>query len=113
MSELERDPEIEEADELGEVEEDEEQAAVPSADAEVSPESRRFAGRRRRQPVKLERIDYKDYETLRRFIDDRGKILPRRQTGLSAKQQRALARAIKRARHLALLPFTSEHMMED
>lgn len=72
---------------------------------------RRFGGRRRRQSVKLERIDYKDYETLRRFIDDRGKIMPRRQTGLSAKQQRAIARAIKRARHLALLPFTSEHTM--
>ncbi len=57
-------------------------------------------------------IDYKEYEMLRRYIDDRGKIMPRRQTGTCAKHQRALARAVKRARHLALLPFTSEHTME-
>jgi len=53
-------------------------------------------------------IDYKDYELLRRYITDRGKILPRRQTGTCAKHQRALATAIKRARHVALLPFTGE-----
>ncbi|NDJ76130.1 MAG: 30S ribosomal protein S18 [Chloroflexi bacterium] len=53
--------------------------------------------------------DYKDVETLRRFMTDRAKIRPRRQTGLSAKNQRLLARQIKRARHLALLPFTDEH----
>ncbi|MGQ9905021.1 MAG: 30S ribosomal protein S18 [Anaerolineae bacterium] len=49
--------------------------------------------------------DYKDYERLRRYISPQGKILPRRRTGLSAKHQRLLARAIKRARHLALLPM--------
>ncbi|MGQ9815962.1 MAG: 30S ribosomal protein S18 [Candidatus Roseilinea sp.] len=49
--------------------------------------------------------DYKDYEQLRRYISPQGKILPRRRTGLSAKHQRLLARAIKRARHLALLPM--------
>jgi small subunit ribosomal protein S18 len=43
---------------------------------------------------------------LRRYVTDRGKIRPRRQTGTCAKHQRALARAIKRARHLALIPFT-------
>ncbi|NLH09138.1 MAG: 30S ribosomal protein S18 [Chloroflexi bacterium] len=53
-------------------------------------------------------IDYKDYELLRRYITDRGKILPRRQTGTCAKHQRALATAVKRARHVALLPFTGE-----
>jgi small subunit ribosomal protein S18 len=49
--------------------------------------------------------DYKDYERLRRYVNPQGKILPRRRTGLSAKNQRLLARAIKRARHLALLPM--------
>ena len=48
--------------------------------------------------------DYKDYEKLRRYVNPQGKILPRRRSGLSAKNQRLLARAIKRARHLALLP---------
>jgi small subunit ribosomal protein S18 len=49
--------------------------------------------------------DYKDYERLRRYITAQGKILPRRRSGLSAKNQRLMARAIKRARHLALLPM--------
>lgn len=53
-------------------------------------------------------IDYKQYDMLRRFVTEDGKIRPRRQTGTCAKHQRALARAIKRARHLALLPFTGE-----
>jgi len=50
-------------------------------------------------------IDYKDVDTLRNFVGDRGKILPRRHTGLSAQHQRQLRRAIKRARNIALLPF--------
>lgn len=50
-------------------------------------------------------FDYKDIETLRRFITETGKIKPRRQTGNCARCQRELAREIKRARHLALLPF--------
>jgi len=54
------------------------------------------------------KIDYKDHELLRRFIHEDGKIRPRRQTGVCAKHQRKLARAIKRSRHLALLPFTEE-----
>jgi small subunit ribosomal protein S18 len=54
------------------------------------------------------KIDYKDPDTLRRFITERGKILPRRITGTCAKHQRALALAIKRARILALLPFVAE-----
>lgn len=53
-------------------------------------------------------IDYKQADILRRFISEDGKIRPRRQTGTCAKHQRQLARAIKRARHLALLPFTEE-----
>ncbi len=53
-------------------------------------------------------IDYKQAEVLRRFITEDGKIRPRRQTGTCARHQRELARAIKRARHLALLPYTGE-----
>ena len=59
---------------------------------------------------KIETIDYKDIEKLRGFISDRGKISPRRRTGACAKHQRTLARAIKRARHLALLPYMPAHM---
>lgn len=54
---------------------------------------------------KIDYIDYKDVDTLKQFVGDRGKINPRRHTGLSAKHQRGLRRAIKRARNLALLPF--------
>ena len=59
---------------------------------------------------KGEVIDYKDPEKLRSYISDGGKIAPRRRTGTCAKHQRILARAIKRARHLALLPYVPEHM---
>lgn len=54
-------------------------------------------------------IDYKDIDLLRRYISERGKISPRRNTGTSPKMQRELASAIKRARHLALLPFVREY----
>jgi small subunit ribosomal protein S18 len=53
-------------------------------------------------------IDYKSVELLRRYVSEDGKIRPRRQTGACAKHQRAVANAIKRARQLALLPFTGE-----
>ncbi len=53
-------------------------------------------------------IDYKDDDFLRRFVTERGKIAPRRNTGTSPKFQRPLAIAIKRARHLALIPFTAD-----
>lgn len=53
-------------------------------------------------------IDYKDINTLNQFITDRGKILPRRITGVSARHQKLLVAAIKRARHVALLPFVAE-----
>ena len=59
---------------------------------------------------KVEVIDYKDPVKLRRYISDRGKIEPRRKTGTCAKHQRALAEAIKRARHLALLPYVPDHI---
>lgn len=58
---------------------------------------------------KMAQIDYKDVALLRRYISDTCKILPRRQTGTCAKHQRMLSRAIKRARHLALLPFVPDH----
>ncbi len=58
----------------------------------------------------IEYIDYKDVETLQRFINDQGKILPRRVTGTSAKFQRQLSRAIKRARHMALMSFVVENL---
>lgn len=57
---------------------------------------------------KVEHIDFKDVELMKRFITDRGKILPRRVTGTSAKWQRPLAVAIKRARHMALIPFVKD-----
>jgi small subunit ribosomal protein S18 len=59
---------------------------------------------------KVEQIDYKDPSKLYRYISDRGRIEPRHRTGVCAKHQRALATAIKRARYLALLPYTSDHI---
>jgi small subunit ribosomal protein S18 len=57
-------------------------------------------------------IDYKKGDMLRRFVSDDGKIRPRRQTGTCARHQRTLAGAIKRARHIALLPFTGARIEE-
>lgn len=57
---------------------------------------------------KVKSIDFADYELLRKYVSDRGKILPRRVTGTKAIYQRELAVAIKRARHMALLPFVKE-----
>ncbi len=59
---------------------------------------------------KSKAVDYKDAEKLRGYVSDRGKIAPRRRTGTCAKHQRILATAIKRARHLALLPYVPTHM---
>lgn len=59
---------------------------------------------------KVDYIDYKEPNKLRRYISDRGKIEPRRKTGTCAGHQRMLTIALKRARHLALLPFTAEHI---
>lgn len=53
-------------------------------------------------------IDYKDVDRLKKFVSEKGKILPRRVTGLCAKHQREVTTAIKRARHIALLPYTAE-----
>lgn len=54
------------------------------------------------------KINYKDVDTLRRYITARGKIRPRHRTGVCSKHQRLVAKAIKRARHMALLPFVAE-----
>ena len=75
---------------------------------------RRDRGRRPRRKVctfcvdKVEHIDYKDVAKLRRFSTERGKILPRRISGNCTKHQRQVTVAIKRARNIALLPFTAE-----
>ena len=73
----------------------------------------RRGGRKRRKvdyiaANHIEYIDYKDTELLKRFISERGKILPRRVTGTSAKNQRKVTTAIKRARVMALMPFVNE-----
>ena len=73
----------------------------------------RRGGRRRRKvdyiaANHIEYVDYKDVDLLKRFISERGKILPRRVTGTSAKNQRKVANAIKRARIMGLLPFVAE-----
>ena len=59
---------------------------------------------------KIDEINYKDPAMLRPYISDRGKIAPHRKSGACAKHQRRLALAIKRARHLALLPYVPEHV---
>ncbi|NLG25323.1 MAG: 30S ribosomal protein S18 [Clostridiales bacterium] len=72
---------------------------------------RRFASRRKVCPFCVDKVDYIDYkqsDMLSRFLTDRGKIKARRKLGTCAKHQRRLAIAIKRARHIALLPYTSE-----
>lgn len=69
------------------------------------------AGRRKRPKIKIEKeanVDYKDIEFLRNFVTERGKIRGRRVTGLSRKHQAQVARAVKRARELALLPYVSD-----
>lgn len=65
--------------------------------------------RKRLSPIKpTDPIDYKDVDLLRKYITERGKILPRRITGLTAKQQRQLTKSIKQARVIALLPFINK-----
>lgn len=59
--------------------------------------------------IKADYVDFKDVDTLKRFVTERGKIVPRRVTGTSAKYQRLLCTAIKRARFMALLPYTGTH----
>ncbi len=76
--------------------------------------SDRPRGRKGRRKVcafcvdKITEIDYKDVPRLRRYLSDRGKIVPRRVTGTCARHQRQLTTAIKRARHLAFLPYVAD-----
>ncbi|MCD8015617.1 MAG: 30S ribosomal protein S18 [Lachnospiraceae bacterium] len=78
-----------------------------------APMKRRSGGIRRRKKVcvfcgKDSEIDYKDVNKLKRYVSERGKILPRRITGNCAKHQRALTVAIKRSRHVALMPYVQD-----
>ena len=88
--------------------------AAQSREAPRGQRGRRFVRRFHRRKVcrfcvaKTEYIDYKDARRLRRYISDRGKILPRRVTGCCARHQRMLTIAIKRARNIALFPFKAE-----
>ncbi|MBB6634055.1 30S ribosomal protein S18 [Cohnella thailandensis] len=104
----------------------EQQQAAPAAREERGPRGPREGGEGAREPRKFRRgrnkrrkvcyftvnkithVDYKDLDLLRKFISERGKILPRRVTGTKAKYQRMLTVAVKRARQMALLPYTTE-----
>jgi small subunit ribosomal protein S18 len=88
---------------------------IPSAEEEAPSEAPRGRGGYIRKPRvcqfcidKVQVIDYKQSDMLRKYVMERGKIRPRRQTGTCARHQRALAVAVKRARHMALLPFADE-----
>lgn len=90
-----------------------ERPAEQRAERPERPERPRGERRSRRKVCqfcvdKAESIDYKDTAKLRKYISDRGKILPRRMTGTCAMHQRQLTEAIKRARHVSLLPYTAE-----
>ncbi len=76
-----------------------------------SPSEMPFGRRRKQCPFTgagVKCIDYKDLDTISQFITERGKIMPRRITGVSCYYQRLLAKAVKRARYMALLPFVAE-----
>lgn len=61
-------------------------------------------------PASIEYVDYKDTDLLLRFVNEQGKLLPRRVTNVPARFQRQLTRAVKRARHLALIPFVNDNV---
>ncbi len=61
-------------------------------------------------PDRIDFVDYKDIELLKRYLNEQGKIMPRRITGVPQKFQRRLTRAVKRARHLAMLPFVADNV---
>jgi small subunit ribosomal protein S18 len=86
----------------------------PSPPASAGPRDSSRAPKRQHRKVcsfcaeRIDYIDYKEVSRLRRFVSDRGKILPRRVTGTCAKHQRPLTTALERARAIALLPYTTE-----
>jgi small subunit ribosomal protein S18 len=88
------------------------QVHQPEATLRARKRKRRFMFRRKRTLDPHTIIDYKDPEQLKRFITDRGKIIPRRISGATADQQRLITTSIKRARYLALLPYTVAHRQE-
>jgi small subunit ribosomal protein S18 len=94
------DDEYEDSDEIREIR--------TSGPADYVPSTQRGRSRRIRNDIRIEDINYKNIAVINRFLDPRGRILSRRKTGVSAKVQRRAVVAIKRARHLALLPFTAE-----
>lgn len=69
-----------------------------------------FQGRRKVCPIKIEEVSWKNMDALRYFVNENGNIRSRRKTGANAKLQRRVAVAVKRARHMALLPYTGEHV---
>jgi small subunit ribosomal protein S18 len=73
-----------------------------------SPMKRRGGRRRKKVCKENNEIDYKDVAKLRKYVSERGKILPRRITGNCAKHQRALTVAVKRARHMSLMPYVQD-----
>lgn len=88
-----------------------ERPGAPARNGTAGGGMRRGASRRRPKfcyycVEKAEHVDYKDVEKLRKYISERGKIIPRRVTGNCAKHQRLLTEAIKRARYMALLPYS-------
>jgi small subunit ribosomal protein S18 len=87
---------------------------APRGDGGARGGARRFGGGRRKVcrfcADHIDGLDYKDLSRLRMYISERGKIEPRRKTGTCMKHQRQVAVAIKRARHLALIPYTLEHV---
>lgn len=78
---------------------------IVTGDEQFSDKMPRRYQRRRPRQVVPDYVDWKDVDFLRQFIPERGKIMPRRISGISAKDQRRIATAIKRARSMALLPF--------
>ncbi len=92
--------------------------AMPRSDKDAVEGGPRMRGKRRRKVSyltanKIYHVDYKEVNILRRFLNDRAKILPSRQTGNTAGQQRMIAEAIRRAREMALLPYTIQEMGAD
>ena len=92
--------------------------AIPRADKDAVEGGSRFKGKRRRKVSyltanKIYTVDYKEVNILRRFLNDRGKIVPSRQSGNTAGQQRMISEAIRRAREMALLPFTVQEKGSD
>ena len=90
------------------------EAVVEQAEAPQAPAQKPFRPGKKRKKIcnfcaeKTESIDFKDVAKLRKYVSERSKILPRRTTGTCAKHQRELTLAIKRARHIALLPYISD-----